>query len=250
MAQGSSICRFGLPPTPDGSPRRRSCFVKLAVWRRWCSRRARCAHPERHRWRFGRLRRHGLDKLAAQISQTVQWGDCLQSCLEAGATAFLEFGPGHALSRHGREIEPGLPVGRWTISEAFRACATGLRGTSAPEMRDRCSELETARSGSTFGEAKKGPSLGEDGPECSHAREERGSSRDLGSQSPNMRSIADPAAKVFHEPRCFSFRMIHEGPPAARGTRLSVTEPGRIQRAWVKPMRSGWRIASAPACRL
>jgi [acyl-carrier-protein] S-malonyltransferase len=40
----------------------------------------------------------GLDKLAAQISQTVQWANCLQGCIEAGATAFLEFGPGHALS--------------------------------------------------------------------------------------------------------------------------------------------------------
>jgi [acyl-carrier-protein] S-malonyltransferase len=41
----------------------------------------------------------GLDKLVAQISQTVQWADCLQSCMEAGATAFLELGPGRALSQ-------------------------------------------------------------------------------------------------------------------------------------------------------
>ncbi len=40
----------------------------------------------------------GLDKLAAQISQTLQWASCLQGCIEAGATAFLELGPGHALS--------------------------------------------------------------------------------------------------------------------------------------------------------
>lgn len=40
----------------------------------------------------------GLDKLAAQISQTVQWADCLQGCMESGATAFLELGPGPALS--------------------------------------------------------------------------------------------------------------------------------------------------------
>lgn len=40
----------------------------------------------------------GLDKLASQISQTVQWASCLQGCIEAGATAFLELGPGHALS--------------------------------------------------------------------------------------------------------------------------------------------------------
>jgi [acyl-carrier-protein] S-malonyltransferase len=52
----------------------------------------------------------GLDKLAAQISQTVQWTDCLQACVEAGATGFLELGPGHALSRMVAEIEPGLPA--------------------------------------------------------------------------------------------------------------------------------------------
>jgi [acyl-carrier-protein] S-malonyltransferase len=40
----------------------------------------------------------GLDKLAAQISHTVQWADCLQGCVEGGATAFLELGPGSALS--------------------------------------------------------------------------------------------------------------------------------------------------------
>jgi [acyl-carrier-protein] S-malonyltransferase len=39
-----------------------------------------------------------LDKLAAQISQTVRWTDSLQGCIEAGATVFLELGPGHALS--------------------------------------------------------------------------------------------------------------------------------------------------------
>lgn len=40
----------------------------------------------------------GLDKLAAQISHTVQWAACLQGCMEGGATAFLELGPGPALS--------------------------------------------------------------------------------------------------------------------------------------------------------
>jgi [acyl-carrier-protein] S-malonyltransferase len=52
----------------------------------------------------------GLDKLAAQISHTVQWTDCLQACVEAGATGFLELGPGHALSRMVAEVEPGLPA--------------------------------------------------------------------------------------------------------------------------------------------
>jgi [acyl-carrier-protein] S-malonyltransferase len=52
----------------------------------------------------------GLDKLAAQISHTVQWADCLQACVEAGATGFLELGPGHALSGMAAEIGAGLPV--------------------------------------------------------------------------------------------------------------------------------------------
>ncbi|MDH2347598.1 acyltransferase domain-containing protein [Bradyrhizobium sp. SSUT77] len=52
----------------------------------------------------------GLDKLAAQISHAVQWADCLQACVEAGATGFLELGPGHALSGMAAEIAPRLPA--------------------------------------------------------------------------------------------------------------------------------------------
>jgi [acyl-carrier-protein] S-malonyltransferase len=40
----------------------------------------------------------GLDKLATQISHTVQWADCLEACIESEATMFLELGPGRALS--------------------------------------------------------------------------------------------------------------------------------------------------------
>jgi len=52
----------------------------------------------------------GLDKLAAQISQTVQWENCLQACVEAGARAFLELGPGHALSGMVAGLWPDLPA--------------------------------------------------------------------------------------------------------------------------------------------
>ena len=52
----------------------------------------------------------GLDKLAAQISQTVQWENCLQGCIEAGATAFLEFGPGHALSAMAADCWRDVPA--------------------------------------------------------------------------------------------------------------------------------------------
>jgi [acyl-carrier-protein] S-malonyltransferase len=40
----------------------------------------------------------GLDRLAAQISQTIDWAGCLQACVEAGVDAVLEIGPGRALA--------------------------------------------------------------------------------------------------------------------------------------------------------
>lgn len=52
----------------------------------------------------------GLDKLALQISQTVQWAACLQGCVEAGATAFLELGPGSALSQMAATTYPDVPA--------------------------------------------------------------------------------------------------------------------------------------------
>jgi [acyl-carrier-protein] S-malonyltransferase len=50
----------------------------------------------------------GLRKLARQISTTVDWVACLQGCVEAGATSFLELGPGHALSAMAAEIAPDV----------------------------------------------------------------------------------------------------------------------------------------------
>jgi [acyl-carrier-protein] S-malonyltransferase len=52
----------------------------------------------------------GLDKLAAQISRTVQWADCLQACVEAEASAFLELGPGGALIRMTASTYPDIPA--------------------------------------------------------------------------------------------------------------------------------------------
>jgi [acyl-carrier-protein] S-malonyltransferase len=52
----------------------------------------------------------GLDKLAAQISQTVKWADCLESCIESGATHFLELGPGRALSDMVTVAYNGVPT--------------------------------------------------------------------------------------------------------------------------------------------
>jgi [acyl-carrier-protein] S-malonyltransferase len=51
----------------------------------------------------------GLDKLASQISHTVQWAACLEASVEAGAQAFFELGPGHALSEMARGAYPDIP---------------------------------------------------------------------------------------------------------------------------------------------
>lgn len=50
----------------------------------------------------------GADKLALQISQPVQWAACLDGCVEAGADAFLELGPGRALSEMAAGAYPGI----------------------------------------------------------------------------------------------------------------------------------------------
>jgi [acyl-carrier-protein] S-malonyltransferase len=52
----------------------------------------------------------GLDKLAAQISNTVQWAACLDGCVEAGASVFLELGPGRALAEMAAGAWPGVPA--------------------------------------------------------------------------------------------------------------------------------------------
>jgi [acyl-carrier-protein] S-malonyltransferase len=52
----------------------------------------------------------GLDKLAKQISQRVQWSHCLEGCVEAGASAFFELGPGRALNEMAAGAYPEIPA--------------------------------------------------------------------------------------------------------------------------------------------
>ncbi|WP_395714317.1 acyltransferase domain-containing protein [Reyranella sp.] len=54
--------------------------------------------------------RAGLDKLAAQVSHTVQWEACLDSAVEAGATLFLELGPGRALAEMAAAAHRDIPA--------------------------------------------------------------------------------------------------------------------------------------------
>jgi len=52
----------------------------------------------------------GLNKLARQIAEPIQWEQCLQACVEAGATAFLELGPGRALTDMAASAFPRVPA--------------------------------------------------------------------------------------------------------------------------------------------
>ena len=59
----------------------------------------------------------GLDKLALQISHTIEWSTCLTACREAGVTHMLELGPGRALAAMAREA---VPQARCHALEEFR----------------------------------------------------------------------------------------------------------------------------------
>lgn len=52
----------------------------------------------------------GLDKLARQIAEPVEWAACLAGCVEAGARAFLELGPCNALANIAAAAYPALPA--------------------------------------------------------------------------------------------------------------------------------------------
>ncbi|MGH1574681.1 acyltransferase domain-containing protein [Methylobacterium sp. P31] len=62
----------------------------------------------------------GLEKLARQISHTIDWAACLDACREYGADRVLELGPGHALATMARNA---LPEARVHALEEFRSVA-------------------------------------------------------------------------------------------------------------------------------
>lgn len=62
----------------------------------------------------------GVEKLALQISRTINWAACLEAVREDGANAVLELGPGHALSTMARSA---LPDARVRAIEDFRSIA-------------------------------------------------------------------------------------------------------------------------------
>ena len=52
----------------------------------------------------------GVDKLARQVAQTVDWAACMESCRAAGVTKVVELGPGDALARMMHELMPDSDV--------------------------------------------------------------------------------------------------------------------------------------------
>lgn len=60
----------------------------------------------------------GLEKLAVQISRTIDWAACLEACGEYGADRVLELGPGHALATMARLA---VPEARVHALEEFRS---------------------------------------------------------------------------------------------------------------------------------
>ncbi|TXN74967.1 acyltransferase domain-containing protein, partial [Methylobacterium sp. WL18] len=60
----------------------------------------------------------GLDKLARQISHTIDWAACLEAAREYGADRVIELGPGHALATMARSA---LPDARVHALEEFRS---------------------------------------------------------------------------------------------------------------------------------
>jgi malonyl CoA-acyl carrier protein transacylase len=51
-------------------------------------------------------------------AQTVQWATCLEACVEAGALAFLELGPGRALAEMAASAYPAI-VSREVVYESW-----------------------------------------------------------------------------------------------------------------------------------
>ncbi|WP_457105001.1 acyltransferase domain-containing protein [Methylobacterium sp. P5_C11] len=62
----------------------------------------------------------GREKLALQISHTIDWAACLDACREYGADRVLELGPGHALATMARTA---LPDARVHAVDEFRSLA-------------------------------------------------------------------------------------------------------------------------------
>lgn len=72
----------------------------------------------------------GLDKLARQVAEPVEWAACLAACVEAGATAFFELGPGSALADMASRAYPSLPARGFADFRSIEGAKTWLKGAA------------------------------------------------------------------------------------------------------------------------
>ncbi len=105
----SSMFRSTSPPTPGALPRRRRRSGRVlggvAVAPPAAGRRA----YKRCRWcaGAGRAGRAGQAR-RTNLPDCVRWADCLEACVEGGATAFLELGPRAGAERDGDGLEGAI----------------------------------------------------------------------------------------------------------------------------------------------
>lgn len=172
----------------------------------------------------------GLDKLAAQISQTAQWESWLQACLAARATAFLGRGPGHALSAMVRGIRPDPPAHALDDFRSVVGVRIWLRVGSP--MRNAL-QLPPA-SNRRVGCKKRGAVLlvREDGPNARRPGR-RGASRDLGSQS--LTSPASPIGREKYFTKQGLFLISHHSRKRIR----QKVRYGLAPRSWIVASRRG-----------
>ncbi|HEX7816448.1 malonate decarboxylase subunit epsilon [Dyella sp.] len=72
----------------------------------------------------------GVDKLSRQLSHPIDWAACLEGCIEAGASAFLELGPGRALADMAVSAYPNLPARSLDDFHGVQGLATWLARVS------------------------------------------------------------------------------------------------------------------------
>lgn len=75
-----------------------------------------------------------FDKLAPPMSHTEHWGKCLQGCVAAGATAFLELGSACVVNSAAMSEFAGIPARCLEDFESLQAAREWIVGLSAETM--------------------------------------------------------------------------------------------------------------------
>ena len=75
--------------------------------------------------------RAGLDKLALQIRQTIDWAACMDACRSSGVEKVFELGPGNALARLMREAMPDSDIHSLSDFRSLDGARRWLRASRA-----------------------------------------------------------------------------------------------------------------------